>query len=88
MLIDYWQILASVAGGAFTFGFLDQIRITYKTRNVHGLSMMQWSIFFAASAIFTAYYMHLEQWMMVGISIFGTLCCLSIIMMIFKFRED
>jgi len=87
MHIDSWQLLASIAGIAFTFGFIDQIRVTYKTRNVHGLSMMQWLVFFAASAIFTAYYVHLEQWLMVVISIFGTFCCLIIISMIVKYKE-
>ncbi|MBL1352803.1 MAG: hypothetical protein COA61_005635 [Zetaproteobacteria bacterium] len=87
MHIDFWQLLASIAGIAFTFGFIDQIRVTYKTRNVHGLSMMQWLVFFAASAIFTAYYIHLEQWLMVVISIFGTLCCLMIVSMIIKYKE-
>ncbi|MDQ6974446.1 MAG: hypothetical protein Q9M10_06140 [Mariprofundaceae bacterium] len=87
MHIDFWQLLASTAGIAFTFGFIDQIRVTYKTRNVHGLSMMQWLVFFAASAIFTAYYIHLEQWLMVIISIFGTLCCLMIVSMIIKYKE-
>jgi len=87
MLIDSWQLLASIAGISFTAGFIDQIRVTYKTRNVHGLSMVQWLVFFAASAIFTAYYIHLEQWLMVIISIFGTLCCLVIIWMIVKYKE-
>ncbi|MDQ6952470.1 MAG: hypothetical protein Q9M15_02975 [Mariprofundaceae bacterium] len=87
MHIDFWQLLASIAGIAFTFGFIDQIRVTYKTRNVHGLSMMQWLVFFAASAIFTAYYIHLEQWLMVIISMFGTLCCLMIVSMIVKYKE-
>jgi len=87
MNIDSWQLLASIAGIAFTFGFIDQIRVTRKTRNVHGLSMTQWLVFFVASAIFTAYYIHLEQWLMVIISVFGTLCCLIIISMIVKYKE-
>ncbi|MDQ6994762.1 MAG: hypothetical protein Q9M18_04120 [Mariprofundaceae bacterium] len=87
MDIDFWQLLASMAGIAFSVGFIDQIRITYKTRNVHGLSMMQWLVFFAASAVFTAYYIHLEQWLMVIVSIFGTLCCLMIVSMIVKYKE-
>jgi len=54
---------------------------------VDGLSLMQWMVFAAASTIFTAYYVHLDQWMMVTVSVFGTLCCLLIVLMIFRFRR-
>jgi len=85
--IDIWQMMGSVAALAFTIGFIDQLRLTYKTRNVDGLSLMQWMVFAAASTIFTAYYVHLDQWMMVTVSVFGTLCCLLIVLMIFRFRR-
>ncbi len=87
MNLDYWQLLASIAALAFTAGFVDQLRVTFKTRNVDGLSMLQWMVFATASAMFTAYYTHLDQWMMVTVSVFGTLCCLTIIGMIFRFRK-
>jgi len=79
--------MGSLAALAFTFGFVDQIRVTFRTKNVYGLSILQWMMFAAASTIFTAYYAHLTQWMMVGVSLFGTLCCLTIISMIFKYRQ-
>ena len=85
--MDYWQLLGSIAALAFTVGFMDQLRVTYKTRDVDGLSLLQWMVFAAASAIFTVYYTHLEQWMMVSVSVFGTFCCLTIIGMIFSFRR-
>jgi len=85
--IDYWQLSGTVAAIAFTLGFLDQLRVTYKTRNVEGLSALQWLVFTSASMIFSAYYAHLEQWMMVTVSLFGTLCCLLIVLMIFKYRK-
>jgi len=85
--IDGWQMMGSLAALAFTVGFLDQLRMTYKTRNVDGLSLLQWLVFAAASAMFTAYYVHLEQWMMVVVSVFGTLCCLAILAMIMRFRK-
>ena len=87
MVLDYWQLAGSIAAAAFTLGFVDQLRITVQTRNVDGLSLLQWLIFASASAIFAAYYAHLEQWMMVAISIFGTLCCLALVGMIFKYRH-
>ncbi|EAU56023.1 hypothetical protein [Mariprofundus ferrooxydans] len=87
MDIDIWQMMGSMAALAFTVGFVDQLRITYKTRDVEGLSLLQWVVFAAASATFAAYYVHLEQWMMVTVSVFGTLCCLTIIAMIFSFRQ-
>jgi len=85
--IDGWQMMGSLAALAFTVGFLDQLRMTYKTRNVDGLSLLQWLVFATASAMFTAYYVHLEQWMMVVVSVFGTLCCLAILAMIMRFRK-
>jgi len=86
--IDGWQMIGTVAALSFTVGFVDQLRITYKTQNVEGLSLLQWAVFSAASGMFTAYYVHLDQWMMVGVSILGTLCCLAILAMIMRFRES
>lgn len=80
-------MMGSVAALAFTLGFLDQLRMTYKTRDVDGLSRLQWIVFAAASATFTAYYAHLDQWLMVAVSVFGTLCCLTILGMIFKYHR-
>jgi len=85
--IDGWQMMGSLAALAFTLGFIDQLRITWKTRNVDGLSLVQWIVFAAASGMFTAYYIHLEQWLMVSVSLFGTICCLLIITLIFRFRH-
>ena len=79
--------MGSIAALAFTVGFVDQLRMTFKTRDVDGLSLLQWIVFAIASAIFTAYYSHLDQWMMVAVSVFGTLCCLTIVGMIFKYRR-
>ncbi|NWF37058.1 hypothetical protein [Mariprofundus sp. KV] len=89
MDIDLWQMMGSLAALAFTLGFVDQLRITCKTRDVDGLSRLQWMVFAAASATFAAYYSHLDQWLMVAVSVFGTTCCLLILVMIFKYhRED
>jgi len=85
--IDIWQIMGSCAGLFFTFGFLEQTIKSYKTRNVEGLSLIQWNIFAGTSAIFTAYYVHLDQWMLVSVSLFGTLCCTSMVYMILKFKK-
>jgi len=85
--LDIWQLLGTLAAASFTVGFVDQLRLTYKTRNVDGLSLMQWIVFATASAIFAAYYAHLDQWMMVTVSVFGTLCCLLIVLMILRFRR-
>nr|WP_241697754.1 hypothetical protein [Mariprofundus sp. NF] len=79
--------MGSLAALAFTLGFVDQLRITYKTRDVDGLSRLQWMVFAAASATFTAYYSHLDQWLMVAVSVFGTTCCLLILVMIFKYHR-
>jgi len=84
--IDLWQVIGSIAATAFTLGFVDQLRMTLKTRDMDGLSLIQWCVFAAASGIFTAYYGHLDQWMMFSVSVFGTICCLSIVGMIFMFR--
>jgi MtN3 and saliva related transmembrane protein len=84
--IDIWQLLGSLAALAFTVGFVDQLRMTIKTRDVDGISMMQWVVFTAASAIF-AYYLHLNQWVMAAVSLFGTLCCLLMLVMIFRYRR-
>jgi len=86
--IDGWQMMGTMAALSFTVGFVDQLRITYKTQNVDGLSLLQWAVFAASSGMFTAYYVHLDQWMMVAVSIFGTLCCLAILAMIMRFRSS
>jgi len=85
--LDVWQVLGTLAAASFTVGFIDQLRLTYKTRNVDGLSLMQWIVFATASAIFAAYYAHLDQWMMVTVSVFGTACCITLIGMILRFRK-
>jgi len=85
--LDFWQLSASIAAAAFTLGNLDQLRMTYKTRNVDGLSLVQWIVFSAASATFAAYYIHLEQWMMVSMSLFGTICCFTLLGMILRYRQ-
>jgi len=86
-MIDTWQVIGALAATAFTVGFVDQLRMTIKTRNVDGLSLLQWAIFTTASAIFAVYYVHLDQWIMVVVSAFGTLCCLSMMGMIVRFRR-
>jgi len=85
--IDGWQLMGTVAALSFTVGFVDQLRITYKTKNVDGLSFLQWAVFASASSMFTAYYVHLDQWMMVAVSVFGTCCCLAILAMMMRFRS-
>jgi len=85
---DGWQMLASLAGMAFTVGFVDQIRMTRKMKTVEGLSLLQWIVFATASAFFSLYYAHLDQWLMVSVSIFGTACCLTIIGMFFHYRQE
>ena len=87
MVIDVWQMMGSIAALAFTLGFLDQLRLTFKTRNVDGLSLLQWMVFAAASGIFSAYYAHLDQWIMVSVSVFGTTCCLCMLAMILRYRR-
>jgi len=86
-MIDAWQVMGSLAALAFTVGFVDQLRLTFKTRDVDGLSTLQWAVFAAASATFVGYYAHLDQWVMVAVSIFGTACCLLMLTMIFKYRR-
>jgi len=86
-MIDIWQVMGSLAALAFTVGFVDQLRMTFKTRDVDGLSTLQWLVFAAASGIFIGYYVHLDQWVMAAVSIFGTSCCLLMLTMIFKYRR-
>jgi MtN3 and saliva related transmembrane protein len=87
MNIDAWQMMGSIAALAFSLGFLDQLRITFKSRNVDGLSLLQWMVFAAASGMFTAYYIHLDQWLMVSVSVFGICCCLMMLGMIFRYQS-
>ncbi len=86
MVVDMWQVAGSLAASAFTIGFVDQVRITYRTRKVAALSFMQWVVFAGASTIFAGYYVHLNQWIMAGISMFGTICCLAMLGMICRYR--
>ena len=88
MDIDGWQLVGSIAAMSFTIGFVDQVRVTYKTKCVEGLSFVQWLVFAIASSLFVAYYSHLEQWLMFGVSVFGSICCLAVVVMIVHYKED
>jgi len=84
---DVWQILASLAGVAFTLSLIGQCRVTFRTRSVEGLSLSQWVISSGASTTFVAYYAHLNQWIMVAESVFGTGCCFAVTTMIITYRN-
>jgi len=86
-MVDYWQVLGSIAALIFSVGFVDQLRVTWVTKNVDGISLFQWCVFTIASGIFTAYYVHLSQWLMVTVSFLSTICCLLIVVMILKYRN-
>lgn len=86
--IDAWQLMGSVASIAFSLGFVDQLRVTWKTKNVEGVSLLQWCVFASASAIFAAYYGHLDQWLMLSVSVFGTICCFAVVVMIVHYKKD
>jgi len=85
--IDVWQVVGSIAAAIFTLGFVDQLRVTLSTRQVDGLSVIQWCVFSLASGMFAAYYAHLAQWLMFSVSVFGTTCCLMIVTLIFTYRK-
>jgi len=85
--IDLWQTAAAISGITYTVGNIHQLRITIKTRKTDGLSLPQWVMFFGASVVLTAYYMHLNQWMMVSVSIVGTACCATLVLLILRFRN-
>jgi len=85
--IDFWQTSATLAGITYTTGNIQQLRLTLKTRKTDGLSLPQWLMFFGASVVLTAYYMHLNQWMMVSVSVVGTSCCAALALLIFRFRN-
>jgi len=85
--IDLWQVMGSIAATAFTLGFIDQLRLTLKTRKVDGVSILQWVVFSLASLMFTMYYIHLEQWLMATVSLFGTLCCLTMVGLVFYYGK-
>jgi len=84
--IDFWQAAAALAGITYTVGNIHQVRLTLKTRNTDGLSLPQWLLFLGASAVLTAYYTHLDQWMMVSVSVIGTACCATLSLLIIRFR--
>lgn len=83
---DVWEALASIAAVAFIIGFIDQIRVILSTRHVDGLSISQWLVFFVAEVIFVFYYAHLNQWLMVAVSVVGVLCCALVSGLIVKYR--
>jgi len=41
VFFDGWQFMGSVAALSFTFGFVDQLRLILKTKDVDGLSLLQ-----------------------------------------------
>jgi len=84
--IDFWQAAAALAGITYTVGNIHQVRFTLKTQRADGLSLPQWLMFFGASVVLTAYYVHLDQWMMVSVSIIGTACCATLSLLIIRFK--
>ena len=86
-MVDYWQILGSIAALIFSVGFVDQLRVTWVTKNVDGISLFQWFVFTIASGIFTAFYIHLSQWLMAVVSFLSTICCFLIVVMVVKYRK-
>jgi len=85
-IIDVWQTAAALAGVIYTLGNIHQVRLTLKTRKTDGLSLPQWLMFLGASIVFTAYYAHLNQWMMVSVSVVGMACCATLSLLIIRFR--
>jgi len=84
--IDFWQAAAAFAGVTYTVGNIHQVRLTLKTQRADGLSLPQWLLFLGTSIVFTAYYAHLNQWMMVSVSVIGTACCATLSLLIIRFR--
>jgi len=86
-MVDFWQATAALAGIIYTVGNIHQVRLTLKTRKTDGLSLPQWLMFLGASVVLTAYYAHLNQWMMFSVSVIGTACCAMLSMLIVRFRS-
>jgi len=86
-MVDFWQTAAALAGVIYTLGNIHQVRLTLQTRKTDGLSLPQWLMFLGASIVFTAYYGHLDQWMMVSVSVIGIACCATLSLLIIRFRS-
>jgi len=86
-MVDFWQASAAFAGIIYTVGNIHQLRLTLKTRKTDGLSLPQWLMFLGASTVLTAYYAHLELWLMFSVSVIGTACCAMLSILIVRFRS-
>jgi len=82
-----WQLAATAAAMLFNASFISQVRITYKNRDVQGLSLSQWLGFAIGTMVFIGFYANLHQWLMVSVSVLGLVCTISMCLMIIRFRR-
>jgi len=82
-----WELTASVGAMFFNVGLFTQASRIYNDSSlVFGQVLLQWALFTIASFIFVAYYIHLAQYIMAGVSTLGALCCLYISYKIISYK--
>lgn len=81
-----WDIVGLIAASITTFGFVPQIIKTYQTKSVDGLSFITLIQFGLGIILWTAYGIHLGDYIIVGANIVTgiTLIVLIILFIIYK----
>lgn len=67
--MNSWDIVGLIAASITTFGFVPQIFKTYRTKSVDGLSLMTLIQFSMGIILWTAYGIHLRDYIIVGANI-------------------
>jgi len=83
----FWQTAASLAAIVFNLGYVIQLAKTLKSKDVSGLSILQWIGFSFGSFAYLGFYIDIEQWALSFLALFGLACCMSMVVMIFLFKK-
>jgi len=83
----FWEVMAAIAAFTFNLSYLAQVRMTYDSRDVTGVSTMQWVGFTFGTLAFLGFYINMGKWMMVSVTLGGLFCCMYMLGMLVVFRS-
>ncbi len=80
------ELIGYAAAGLTTCSFVPQAWLTFRTRNVSGISLGMYSVFTLGVALWLAYGLLLEAWPVVAANAVTLALALAILVMKLRFR--